>query len=951
MTTPRRSVDPTLKGTEMDYTTFLDSKRQTAPTLGFDVADADMPDTLFDFQRQIVRWALRKGRCAIFADTGLGKTRMQIVWADIARNGGNALIFAPLAVAQQTAAEGARIGVNVTVCKTAEDVRPGINVANYERMHNFDSSQFTAIVLDESSILKSFDGKTKTQLVEFASVIPMRLACTATPAPNDLAEICNHAEFLGVMRRLEVEALFFTQDGNNAQARRLKGHARNDFWRWLSSWSVALRSPADIGFDGGMYDLPPLTIEQVTLHADATAHGTLFHVETADLNQRRAARKNTIGDRVKVAADMVNASTDPWIVWCDLNSESDALRRMIPGSIEVKGSDTAEHKIMAAKWFAGEICICQPVVKTPNTKSSTTKKTEIGALPNPLSTSESTEAPSESISENTCGSIQNAPMSSQSETLSDLTDLQPEKLNTPQILSPTSEKPKSGRRQTRKSVIASDCGSTGSQSATTGQCSQNKAAGALSAETQTQAIQGAGRCTSTTAIQQASSGGCFVQPVTSGSGSSETTRQELSGPPCTCGHISGHRVLISKPSIFGYGLNFQVCNRMAFVGLSDSYEQYYQAIRRCYRFGQKREVTAYVITTDAEGPVVRNIQRKGDQAQAMTDELISHMTFEDDGRTVTRDEMDYKTDTATGDNWTMMLGDSVERINEVPENSVGLMVFSPPFPGMYAYSNSARDMGNTKDFGEMMEQYRYLIPGLLRALKPGRSCAVHLTQSVASKTKDGYMGLKDFRGEVIRAMSEAGFIYYGEVCIDKCPQLKAIRTKDHGLMFKSLATDASRMHMALADYILQFRKPGENEEPIRAGISQKYGNTEGWITDTEWIEWAAPVWYRATADYPGGIRETDVLNVSQARETDDERHLCPLQLGVIERCVKLWSNPGDTVLSPFGGIGSEGYEAMKHGRKYIGIELKPSYWKQAIRNLRNMESMKSQPTLFDGVAV
>jgi DNA modification methylase len=302
-----------------------------------------------------------------------------------------------------------------------------------------------------------------------------------------------------------------------------------------------------------------------------------------------------------------------------------------------------------------------------------------------------------------------------------------------------------------------------------------------------------------------------------------------------------------------------------------------------------------------------------------------------------------------GAGWAMYNGDSVEVIKGIPDNSVGLQVFSPPFPGMYAYTNSAHDMGNTKNFDEMMTQFGYLMPELLRVLMPGRSCAVHLTQTMASKARDGYMGIKDFRGATIKAMEAHGFIYYGEVCIDKCPQLKAIRTKDHGLMFKSLATDASRMHMALADYILQFRKPGDNPEPIRAGISEKYANPDGWITDEEWIEWAAPVWYRATAHYPGGIRETDVLNVSQARETDDERHLCPLQLGVIERCVKLWSNPGDVVLSPFGGIGSEGYQSLLHNRRFVGIELKESYWRQAVRNLRAAESQKSQPTLFDDV--
>lgn len=301
--------------------------------------------------------------------------------------------------------------------------------------------------------------------------------------------------------------------------------------------------------------------------------------------------------------------------------------------------------------------------------------------------------------------------------------------------------------------------------------------------------------------------------------------------------------------------------------------------------------------------------------------------------------------TETGDGWTMMLGDCVERITEVEDETVGLTVFSPPFPGMYVYSDSDRDMGNSRTIEELIDHYRYLIPGLLRTLKPGRSCCVHLCQSIRVKYLDGYSGLRDFRGAVIQAMEEGGFVYYGEVVIDKDPQVKAIRTKDQGLLFKTLANDASRMHMALADYLIQFRKPGENTEPIRAGISSRYHNEDGWITPEEWIEWAAPVWYRASEDYPGGIRETDVLNAAVARVDADERHIAPLQLGVIERAVKLWSNPGDLVLSPFAGIGSEGYGALSCGRRFVGIELKPSYFETACRNLA---AVVAQQSLFAG---
>jgi hypothetical protein len=294
-----------------------------------------------------------------------------------------------------------------------------------------------------------------------------------------------------------------------------------------------------------------------------------------------------------------------------------------------------------------------------------------------------------------------------------------------------------------------------------------------------------------------------------------------------------------------------------------------------------------------------------------------------------------------GERWELRLGDCVERIAEIEDESVGLTVFSPPFPGMYVYSDSPRDMGNARSIEQLIEHYRYLVPELLRVTMPGRSCCVHLCQSVRVKYLDGESGIRDFRGAVIRVMEDAGFVYYGEVCIDKDPQVKAIRTKDQGLLFKTLANDSARMHMCLADYLLQFRKPGDNSEPIRAGVSTRYANEGGWITAEEWIEWAAPVWYRATPDYPGGIRETDVLNAAVAREAADERHIAPLQLGVIERAVKLWSNPGDVVFSPFAGIGSEGYVALQHGRRFSGIELKRSYFETACRNLVKAEGQIS----------
>jgi DNA modification methylase len=246
----------------------------------------------------------------------------------------------------------------------------------------------------------------------------------------------------------------------------------------------------------------------------------------------------------------------------------------------------------------------------------------------------------------------------------------------------------------------------------------------------------------------------------------------------------------------------------------------------------------------------------------------------------------------------------------------------------------------------MIEHFSYLLPELYRVLMPGRSVAIHLAQAQTRKRDGGEIGLRDFRGATISVMEAAGFTFYGEVTIDKNPQVKAVRTKDRGLLFKSLATDSANMRMAQADYMLQFRKPGENPHPIRAGISEKYGNSDGWITPEEWIEWAAPVWYRASEHYPGGIRETDVLNVSSARDDRDERHLCPLQLGVIERAVKLWSAPGEVVLSPFAGVGSEGVGALRLGRRFVGVELKRSYFERAAHNLRAAERTEAQGSIF-----
>lgn len=312
----------------------------------------------------------------------------------------------------------------------------------------------------------------------------------------------------------------------------------------------------------------------------------------------------------------------------------------------------------------------------------------------------------------------------------------------------------------------------------------------------------------------------------------------------------------------------------------------------------------------------------------------------------------YVTDDAHGTNWRLMLGDSCERLAELPDNSVDLTVCSPPFESLFTYSPSIRDLGNSTNTADFLEQYGYIIREQLRVTKPGRNACIHVQQLTTSKSTHGHMGLKDFRGDVIRAFQSAGWWFTGEVTVWKDPQAQSIRTRAHALAFHTKNRDSAGSRPALADYLLLFKKPGDNAVRI------PHDATIGEVTNDDWIDWASPIW---TDHHDGawltedghlspvwfGIRESDTLNVKIAREDDDERHLCPLQLGFIDRCIRLWSNPGETVLTPFAGVGSELYEALKLGRKAIGIELKPSYWRTAVDNLTDLESSLEAPSLFD----
>lgn len=730
------------------YEDFLKAKAVTDPSTGL----SDVPPLnpmLFDFQHDIVSWSLRRGRAAIFAGCGMGKTPMQLEWAKHVP--GRVLILAPLAVASQTVHEGEKFGVEVIYRREGGNDLGKITIANYEMLEHFDLSIFDGIVLDESSILKAYDGKTRTLIIESFAKTPFRLACTATPAPNDYMELGNHSEFLGVMSRVEMLSKFFVHDGGETQKWRLKGHAQSEFWKWLSSWAVCIQKPSHLGYDDGKFKLPPLQYHHHQVSVNKPTDGQLFIMPSATLQERIRARSDTVTDRVAKCAELVNASDESWLIWCNLNSESDALKKAIKGAVEVKGADSVEHKEDALFDFAeGKI-----------------------------------------------------------------------------------------------------------------------------------------------------------------------TR------------------LVSKPSIAGYGMNFQVCHNMAFVGLTDSWEQYYQAVRRCWRFGQDNPVNVHIITAETEGFVVDNIKRKEVDADKMAREMLEHMTdlnAEAIKGASSRIKDEYAREEKTGENWKLYLADCVEVAKELPSDSVHYSVFSPPFSSLYTYSNSDRDMGNCSNNSTFIEHFGFLIDELYRAIMPGRLVSFHCMNIPSQKAKDGVIGIMDFRGDLIRAFQARGFIYHSEVCIWKDPVTAMQRTKALGLLHKQIKKDSCMSRQGIPDYLVTMRKPGENPEPVT--------HTNESFPVQVWQRYASPVWM--------DINPSDTLQFRRAREHNDERHICPLQLQVIERALELWSNPGDQVFSPFAGIGSEGYVSLKMGRRFIGAELKRSYYEQACRNLENAHTQSGD--LFAAVA-
>jgi len=751
----------------MEYAEFLENKRKTISPTGIKISPERVNNILFDFQKDIVIWATKMGRCAVFADTGLGKTFIQLEWGRLMT--GNILIFAPLSVARQTIREGKKIGANVKYVRNKDELQQGINITNYENIDGFESvKNLNGIILDESSILKAIDGKTKAKLIKYFKTTKYKLCCTATPAPNDYTELGNHAEFLNICSTAEMLSTFFVNANKTSEIItssgivvrkkhsnkhgtqwRLRYHGQLNYFRWLSSWAMAIRKPSDLNYDDDGFILPPLNIIPVILEADYQPDDELFFTGLKGLSQRAQIRRQTSGTKIDEIKKMTN-NGEQWIIWCGLDHESTLAKNNIFGSIEVKGADDSEHK---AKSFE------------------------------------------------------------------DFQD----------------------------------------------------------------------------------------------------------------GNI---RVLITKPKIGGFGMNFQNCHNVIFYGLDDSWESFYQCIRRCYRFGQKYPVNVYVIISSIETQILDNIKNKSAMAERMMNGLINEVKIfemEQLGKDVKKIQVDYKSEKYESKSFTAYMGDSCEVLKEIPNESIDLTVYSPPFADLYTYSSTDRDLGNSKDWDEFFIHYAYIIQELFRLTKKGHVSCVHTSDIAAMQMKDGYIGIRDFPGCVIEAHTKAGWIFYGRAIVTKNPQAQAIRTKAKGLLFTQLRKNSLDSRPAFLDHILIFKKPGDADVPVLPVEN-------GEIDNEKWIDWAGGIWT--------GIHESDTLQYTTARAKDDEKHICPLQLGTIERCIKLYTNPGETVLTPFGGIGSEGYQAVKFGRKAILIELKESYYKILLQNMQDIEADSKRPDLF-----
>tara|TARA_R100001440_G_scaffold23689_1_gene38607 strand:+ start:24692 stop:26920 length:2229 start_codon:yes stop_codon:yes gene_type:complete len=742
----------------MDYQEFLKTKEKRHTKSGFCINESNLNNNLFDFQKHIVIRALENGRFAIFADCGLGKTLMQLSWAEevYKKTNKKVLILAPLAVKGQTKLEATKFNINLD----------SFDIWNYEQLDNINVSIYSGVVLDESSILKNFTGKYKKLIINKFNKTAYKLACTATPSPNDLNEIGNHSEFLNVLDAQDMRAKWFVRDeGMNNY--RLKGHAKKDFYGWISSWAVMLTNPKDLGFNGSKYVLPKINYFEKTIKTKVRNNGRLFNEGNTNATSFNKELKLTLIERLEEVARIVNNSKSQFIVWVNQNEEEKRIKQLIPDAVSVNGADKSEIKESRLLGFAN-----------------------------------------------------------------------------------------------------------------------NK-----------------------------------------------------------------FRVLVTKKKIAQFGMNFQNCYNQVFASLDFSFEGLYQAVRRSYRFGQKNNVNIYLITTDTMENVIKIINKKQKQFEEMQNEMNKYINGESFGLLNSYTFKEEK----NNDYW-LMKGDSCLEINRIASNSVDLIIFSPPFSSLFTYSNYIHDMGNNDSHDDFFKQYQFLLKDLYRILKPGRLMCCHTKDLAVYKNSSGYTGLYDFTGAHHKSVEDVGFKYHSKINIWTDPVLEMQRTKTQRLLYKQLRKDSSYTGVGLPEYVTVFRKWAGNEEDWNPINNKNHSN---FPLDT-WQSWASPVWNVEKSDIKHleeieklykvqswmDVKRTDVLNNKQGTDLGDEKHIAPLQLSVIKRCVQMWSNPHETVFTPFLGIGSEIYESVKLDRYGIGIELKDKYFETAIKNVNKAIHSKNQLTLF-----
>jgi DNA modification methylase len=717
----------------MNYQDFLQTKQKHHIVSGFDAENLN--SNLFPFQEFIVKRALKAGKYAIFADCGLGKTLMQLVWAEQVSEHTNmpVLILAPLAVKGQTIKEAQKFGVDIS----------NIEIWNYEQLDNLDCSKYSGIVLDESSILKNFEGQIKKIIIDNFKNTPYKLACTATPSPNDPMELGNHSEFLDVMSRNEMLAMYFVHDGGETAKWRLKGHAIKLFYQFIGSWAIMLNKPQDIGFEMQGYHLPSLNLIEREIKTNKRDNGQLFNDAIISATNFNSELRLTKIERISEAAKLVNDSDENFIIWIKQNEEGEELRKLIPEAVEVKGSDSPEYKEKMLLGFAN----------------------------------------------------------------------------------------------------------------------------------------------------------------------------------------NEFRVLITKTKIAQFGLNYQNCRNQIFASLDFSFEGLYQAIRRSYRFGQKNEVNIYLITTDTMANVKQAIDTKQKQFEIMQNEMSKAINANLKGHLMTSNNYDIESE--SNEWYSIKRGDSIQLIKDLKDESIGLSVFSPPFAELYTYSSHVEDMGNSKNYNEFLTQFSFLIKELYRIMMSGRNVAVHCMDLPIQKGKEGFIGLRDFSGMILKAFESVGFIYASRITIWKDPVVEMQRTKALGLLHKQVKKDSTMSRVGIPDYVMIFRKDGERTSPVT--------NTD--LSVDLWQKYASPVWM--DINYGNTLQ-----GYRNGRDENDEKHICPLQLDTIERLIHLYSNKGDTIFTPFMGIGSEVFQAVKMERKGIGFELKESYYNLAKKNMQSVTESKKQLTLL-----